>query len=489
MRRPDPDGRLCTFVRVCRRHADVDDRDVRFLVADRAFERFGATDLGHHLEALSARRRASRSSTESSAITTRMAAPPRRAFPGPGAPTTRRPPPCASTRSARPRSPVPFAGVGAADTVVRDLDHERGQDTALIVTARGGGVSPRSRARLAGDEVGGSLDLGRRPPGEHRRDGDRNRRPLRERVERGLVRPLSAPRGGRPPRASQLGDGLLQLADGALEHRLGVGVVSPRAASARPGARARGRMRRCCTVVEVALDAPALLVTGRHDSRPRLLDARELGLEPSACRRAFSSASRAAAPTASISPGCRAGLESWTSAPRLAVALERGHGTPGPVDRHVDRPPFRVRVAPSPGKPEGDLQGRVVHRLREGGAKLARRHPIGSRTRSLTCVCASRAPSTPARSAPGALVRPTNCHQKSASSVEGETSTNVDALGDGAEGRDHRREQQRRQHYARGRHARGAGRRAARRSRRGCRTQRPCTSCGGRRRASGSEGS
>ena len=81
--------------------------------------------------------------------------------------------------------------------------------------------------------------------------------------------PSSVSTAGWTPAASssQLGDGLLQLADGALEHRLGVGGEPGSEPHLRgPELEREGEQALLRTVVEVALDAPALLVTGRHDS-------------------------------------------------------------------------------------------------------------------------------------------------------------------------------------------------------------------------------
>ena len=59
------------------------------------------------------------------------------------------------------------------------------------------------------------------------------------------VRPLSAPRDARRE-LLQLGDGLLQLADGALEHRLGVGVEPGSEPHLRGPELEREGDRRCC---------------------------------------------------------------------------------------------------------------------------------------------------------------------------------------------------------------------------------------------------
>ena len=77
---------------------------------------------------------------------------------------------------------------------------------------------------------------------------------------------------------AELRDGLLQLADGGLEHRLGVRVEPCSEPHLRCPELERERDEALLgAVVEVALDAPALLVAGRHYPHPRLLDARELG--------------------------------------------------------------------------------------------------------------------------------------------------------------------------------------------------------------------
>ena len=75
--------------------------------------------------------------------------------------TTSRPP-CASRRSASPRSPDPALRIGAAAAVVHDLEHElsvfpHGTDPDVC----GVGVLDRVRERLADEEVAGRLDLGR----------------------------------------------------------------------------------------------------------------------------------------------------------------------------------------------------------------------------------------------------------------------------------------------------------------------------------------
>ena len=97
---------------VCeRRHPHVDDRHVGPVLRDRGHQRRPVADRGHHLVPVSSssRTRPSRSSTESSATTTRTAAP--RVIVG--RPARRADhvsvPPAARTRSASPASPCPLA--------------------------------------------------------------------------------------------------------------------------------------------------------------------------------------------------------------------------------------------------------------------------------------------------------------------------------------------------------------------------------------------
>ena len=122
--------------------------------------------------------------------------------PLPGGLSTRSLPPSDSTRSRRPRSPLPPAGIGAADAVVGHLDLEpAGARGDAYRCARRGCVLGDVRERLRADEVGRDLELlGQAARAEARaRPGPGSAR----RAMRGLRRghPRSGRAGGGPRRA------------------------------------------------------------------------------------------------------------------------------------------------------------------------------------------------------------------------------------------------------------------------------------------------
>ena len=189
-------------------------------------------------------------------------------------------PPSAATRSASPRRPEPPSGVGAADAVVGHLerDADRG-DRALTVAASPRRVLTHVGQRLAGDEVGRRLDLGREPlrRGVH---PHRQRRAVGQRRERGCeaflrehrrvdarARARAAPRrrpGAPRPRCEQR----------VRWPGFCAAVTLPRREPERDRDQALLR-----PVVEVPFDPAPLLVPGGDDAGARLLHLRQLRAE------------------------------------------------------------------------------------------------------------------------------------------------------------------------------------------------------------------
>ena len=148
------------FVRVGRRHADVDDGDIRARGLDELEQPVGVAASPQTSIPASVSSRASpcRRSGVSSAITTRMGSRHDRVPPPGGLSTTSRP------SSARPVGETaqtrPPGRLGAANAVVADLDdgrlrHVPDGDAGPLALTRIRDV----RERLGDDEVGGGLDL------------------------------------------------------------------------------------------------------------------------------------------------------------------------------------------------------------------------------------------------------------------------------------------------------------------------------------------
>ena len=96
-------------------------------------------------------------------------------------------PPRPATRSRRPWSPEPRAGLGAALAVVAHLDDEPVTGPGDRHVRPGGvGVLGDVRERLVDDEVRRALDGGRRPRGHLDVERDRDRRPGDDRGQRGV---------------------------------------------------------------------------------------------------------------------------------------------------------------------------------------------------------------------------------------------------------------------------------------------------------------
>ena len=136
------------------------------------------------------------------------------------------------------------------------------------------------RDRLARDVVGGDLDLA----GSRSRGTDAMSTGTGVRVasiSSAGPRPDSVRIAGcTPGQLAKLGDGLLQLADRAAEQPLELRIG--RSASISLGDAELDRQRDEAllrTVVQVALDPPALVVAGRDEAGTRLPDALELGLD------------------------------------------------------------------------------------------------------------------------------------------------------------------------------------------------------------------
>ena len=226
--------------------------------------------------------------------------------PSPGGLVTRRRPSSASTRSARPRSPLPRAVVGAADAVVGDLDPGERRRRATRARWRG------SRRRTW-----------RRSPAPRRRRSRRRARPARAAGSRGLARsPWSATaervaseleRGGEPVLEHGGMDAARQLAQlrerqrRARRSRVVTQLLRRRvvadAALEQPQLQRDRDEPLLRAVVQVALEPPALGVAGRDDPLARRLAARPAGPATRRAGCSFSIAIAAAAVTASTSSG------------------------------------------------------------------------------------------------------------------------------------------------------------------------------------------
>jgi hypothetical protein len=211
---------------------------------------------------------------------------------------------------------------------------------------------------------------------------------------------------------AELGDCELKLSDRALEHPNDVAVEQttqtllrgPELQSERDEALLR-------TVVEVALDAPALLVAGTDDPRARLLDADDLLLELCLEARVLEREPRGRN-AASISSG---------SSRRLASCTNAASGSPpwssfvtarrGPSSGSVTGRPSSSTYVPRSGSQnaisrDGSSTARAsAVRSSRGGTRSS------SRSRSATFALESRDESSPARNATGSAIWPTTCHQ------------------------------------------------------------------------------
>ena len=122
---------------------------------------------------------------------------------------------------------------------------------------------------------------------------------------------------------AQLGDREPQLVDSVGEHLVQLGVeVATEALLCGPKLEGERDEPLLGAVVDVALDPATLVVAGGDDARPGLLTWTSWA-RSSAWRRAFSSASRAAAPAASRSRGSSRRLGSWTRAASGFPSLSR----------------------------------------------------------------------------------------------------------------------------------------------------------------------
>ena len=223
--------------------------------------------------ASSTRAMPSRSSSESSPITTRMGSPLARSSRRRAGSSISSVPSSAASRSAIPRRPEPRRGVGAAAAVVGDRRRSacRRSRSTRDVGARGVRVADDVGQRLGGEEVGGGLDgrraalLGRRtrsPTGSGARRDERAQRRRRARAR-------SAPPGGCRGRARA-----------ARRWRAGAPRARGRAAR-RPAVasspswmhlqvEADGEQAVLGAVVEVALEPAARLVGGGDDPGARV---------------------------------------------------------------------------------------------------------------------------------------------------------------------------------------------------------------------------
>ena len=290
---PEGDRRLGALVRERRGHAHVHDREIGPQRVDRLGQGDRIAHLRHDLVAvlgedardpLAEQHRVVRDhDAHGISPTTRV--------PPPAALATVSRPPCASSRSASPRRPEPPASAPprpsstTSTTSLPSCPHGADPDSRRV------GVLDGVRERLAGEEVSGGLDLRRQPLLEGPLDPHVERRASRERLER-PAQPLLREDGGMDAAGelAQLGDGHLQLLDRAGEDSLEVGIhAAPEAPLGRTELERERDETLLGAVVDVALDAAALLVAGRHDPPARLLHLDELrahlGVQPSVLER------------------------------------------------------------------------------------------------------------------------------------------------------------------------------------------------------------
>ena len=260
------------------RHADVDDGEVRRVLAHQRQQRVRVARPPDHLvagvleqpgEALAQQHRVlGDHDTHGSSTAMRV--------PAPAGLSSASRPPWAATRSTIPASPLPDTGRRAADPVVgHDQAQALGRPRRLHRHARRRGVLDRVGERLARDVVGDGLDLRRRAVAR-RLELDRHRGGPREILERrgqALVEPRRAQ--ARRDRA-QVADRRRDLVHRRVERR-GEDPRLPGQRALQPPQHDPERHEPLLrAVVEVALEPPALLVAGLRDPRARRLDLGQL---------------------------------------------------------------------------------------------------------------------------------------------------------------------------------------------------------------------
>ena len=245
--------------------------------------------------------------------------------------TTVRRPSSASTRSARPRNPEPPSSVAPPTPSSLDLDARwpRGQRTRTPTAVLARACLTTLVSRLGDDEVRGDLDRPRAAAGRHLPDVDRSgtRAPSSGPA---ASRPYSVERGREQPAGERA-----QLARAPPSARARPSSSSaPAPQTSRPRRRAAcsssSDTSRCCTPSCRSRSKRRRAVSSAATMRAR--DARTScsWARSSACSRAFSSDSRAALDTASISFGSSCSDGSYESA---------ASGAPSCRSTVVARPP------------------------------------------------------------------------------------------------------------------------------------------------------
>ena len=371
--------RARSLVVVVGRHAHVDDREVRRVLADEGEQHVGvagpsddavARVLEQPRETLAQQHGVLRDhDAHGSSTAIRV--------PAPAGLCSARVPPCAATRSARPARPVP--AVGAAPPIPSSATTS--WSTPSLRAAQHGdprrrGVLERVGQRLAGDEVRDRLDLGRCAiAGGLHLDG--HRRSAGEVLERGrepLVQPRRAHAGGE---RAQVRDRRRHLVHRGVERRL-EDLRLPGQRTLQPPEHDPERDEPLLRpVVQIALDPAALRVPRLGDPRARGLHLRRAGAAARPAtgrarpRRPPRRARRAGDP---VQRRCRA-----TARRRPLVAAEsptardRHRAVPRPAGRG-DRRRCRSRGAGS-GPRRSDRRGRARSRRRRPRARCARRGP------------------------------------------------------------------------------------------------------------------
>ena len=304
--------------------------------------------------------RPSRSSTVSSAITIRMAAPRRSAFPRPARRVDRERPALGGdavvhARAPRRAPPTPSSAIVIRSTpFARAVSHDHARRRRVL-----DGVGER----LAGDEVRGRLDLRRRAVGR-RGDVDRDRGAAREVGERGgqaLVQPRRADAGGD---RAQVGDRGRDLVDGGVERRDEHLRLARERALQAPQHDAERDQPLLRAVVQVALEPAPLLVAGLGDPRARGLHLGQLQPQLDA--------------QAGELDRHRGGVEHAAQQVRRGRRVQEhaevaaDHRALAPVVGQLDRAPVAVGVGPGLGQLEDERGVAVAERERDHRADVLR---------------------------------------------------------------------------------------------------------------------
>ena len=195
----------------------------------------------------------------------------RTVVPRPAGEETSSRPSSAAIRSLSPRRPGPVARVGAADPVVGDRHDEPPVLAAHVDRGvRRVRVARDVRDRLGDDEVRRGLDRRRQPLVRHGGDLDRQRHPLRQRLQRRPEPAIGEHRRMDPARElAQLADRLVEVLRRAVEQLPGRLRIVVHARARQPQAQRERDEPLLRAVVQVALDLAPRRVGALDDPRAR----------------------------------------------------------------------------------------------------------------------------------------------------------------------------------------------------------------------------